>query len=211
MLRGHPRAERPCVTGRKRKASRQINRLRVLKDFSFFPFVYLNFISHSIWVTCAYNRGLYKRRKVWTPSLQGIESYCFTATFVGQQGTKISGAASVVPLGSAVGRTVSPANSRADALAPGPQKATLFGEGGAEEVAREAGMSRTGAGWPLSRRDGCFVEEGTWTQRTRCEAWGIWKQRREWPGVGMRDPGGRGLTWLVTVGSFLCPRTAPGT
>lgn len=89
LLQGHPRAERPCVTGRKRKASRQINRLRVLKDFSFFPFVYLNFISHSIWVTCAYNRGLYKRRKVWTPSLQGIESYCFTATFVGQQGTKI--------------------------------------------------------------------------------------------------------------------------
>lgn len=76
------------------------------------------------------------------------------------RGQKSRGAASVVPLGSAVGRTVSPANSRADALAPGPQKATLFGEGGAEEVAREAGMSRTGAGWPLSRRDGCFVRRG---------------------------------------------------
>lgn len=88
------------------------------------------------------------------------------------RGQKSRGAASVVPLGSAVGRTVSPAKSRADALAPGPQKATLFGEGGAEEVAREAGMSHTGAGWPLSRRDGCFVEEGTWTQRTGCEAWG---------------------------------------
>lgn len=76
------------------------------------------------------------------------------------RGQKSRGAASVVPLGSAVGRTVSPANSRADALAPGPQKATLFGEGGAEEVAREAGMSRTGAGWPLSRRDCCFVRRG---------------------------------------------------
>lgn len=33
-------------------------------------------------------------------------------------------------------------------LPPAPQEATLFGEGGAEEVAREAGMSHTARGGP---------------------------------------------------------------
>lgn len=78
LLRGLLRADRPCVTDHERKANQQINRLCVLKDFSFLPFVYLNFFPHNIWVMCGYNQGLCKHRKAWTPSPQGMDSYCFT-------------------------------------------------------------------------------------------------------------------------------------
>lgn len=79
---------------------------------------------------------------------------------------------------------------------------------------REGREGTGGEGFSVESRGTAIQKEGQWRGPGRGgegRGCSIWKQRREWPGVGMRDPGGRGLAWLVTVGSFLCPRTPPGT
>lgn len=52
------------------------------------------------------------------------------------------------------------------------------------------GFSMESRGVPIQSRDS---GEGRGGEARQCS---IWKQRREWPGVGMQDPGGRDLTWL---------------